>query len=165
VVRIAHGFPVNRLRECREYMNMTETSSANTFAKLVGAVFLLVGVLGFVPGITSNLGDITFATHDSGAELLGIFSVNILHNIVHLAFGVLGLMAARRGLGRTYLLAGGATYLVVWLYGLVVDFSSGANFIALNTADNWLHLVLGAGMLALGLITGRQPARRRTATA
>ena len=146
-------------------MDMTDTSNANTLAKLVGAVFLLVGILGFVPGITSNLGDITFATHDSGAELLGIFSVNILHNIVHVAFGVLGLVAAQRGLGRTYLLAGGATYLVVWLYGLVIDLTSGANFIALNTADNWLHLALGAGMLALGLVTSRQPAGRRTATA
>ncbi len=130
--------------------------STRTFAMIFGIVFLAVGVLGFVPGITSNLGDITFATHDSGAELLGIFSVNILHNLVHLLFGVLGLAAARdAGLSRNYLIGGGAVYLVLWLYGLVVDHDSPANFVPLNTADNWLHLALGLGMIALGLLTRR----------
>lgn len=142
---------------------MSSDGSATQFARLVGAVFLAVGVLGFIPGVTSNFSDITFATHDSGAELLGIFGVNILHNIVHLAFGVGGLVMANRGLGRTYLLGGGAIYLVVWIYGLVIDLSSGANFIALNTADNWLHLVLGVGMIGLGLLSGKPAGRPATA--
>jgi hypothetical protein len=56
-------------------------------AQLVGLVFLLVGVLGFIPGITTDYGDMEFASHDSDAELLGLFQVSILHNIVHLLFG------------------------------------------------------------------------------
>ncbi len=44
-------------------------------------------------------------------------------------------------------------YLVLWLYGLLVDHSSAANFVPVNTADDWLHLGLGVGMIALGLIT------------
>jgi hypothetical protein len=53
----------------------------------------------------------------------------------------------------------GAIYLVLWLYGLVVGQNSAANFIPVNGADDWLHLVLGLGMIALGLITTRRSVR------
>ncbi len=118
----------------------------------VAVTFLLVGILGFVPGITSNLDEIEFAGHESGAELLGLFQVSVLHNLVHLAFGVVGLWAARRG--RTavlYLLIGGAVYVVLAAYGAAVDHDHDANFVPVNTADDWLHLGLAAGMIGLGL--------------
>ncbi|MFI6823080.1 DUF4383 domain-containing protein [Micromonospora sp. NPDC050187] len=125
-------------------------------AQVVGAVFLLIGVLGFVPGITYDVGEITFAGHDSEAKLLGLFQVSVLHNLVHLAFGVAGLALSRTVSGaRTYLVGGGALYLVLWLYGLVIDHDSSANFVPLNTADNWLHLFLGVGMIALGVMLTR----------
>ena len=54
-----------------------------------------VGVLGFIPGITSNYSTLNFAGHVSGAELLGIFQVSVLHNIVHLLFDVAGVAMAR----------------------------------------------------------------------
>ena len=126
-------------------------------ARAVGAVFLLVGVLGFVPGITSNYGDMSVAGHHSGALLLGIFQVSVLHNVVHLLFGVAGIALSRTAAGaRTYLIGGGAVYLVLWLYGLVVDQGSQANFVPLNSADNWLHLLLGVGMVGLGVVLGRR---------
>ena len=59
-------------------------------ALAVGVVFLLVGVLGFIPGITSNYDTLQFAGPESEAQLLGLFQVSILHNIVHLLFGVAG---------------------------------------------------------------------------
>ena len=125
-------------------------------ARVVGVVFLLVGVLGFVPGITTDYGDMSFASHDSMAMLLGVFQVSILHNLVHLLFGVAGIVLSRTDSGaRAYLVGGGAIYLVLWVYGLVVDQASAANFVPVNTADNWLHLVLGVGMIALGLLTAR----------
>ena len=65
-------------------------------ALAVGAVFLPVGVLGFVPGITTNYDQLTFAGHHSVAALLGIFNVSVLHNLVHLAFGVAGIALARK---------------------------------------------------------------------
>ena len=65
-------------------------------ALAVGAVFLPVGVLGFVPGITTNYDQLTFAGHHSDAALLGIFNVSVLHNLVHLAFGVAGIALARK---------------------------------------------------------------------
>lgn len=126
-------------------------------AAAVGAVFLLVGILGFVPGITTDYGDMTFAGHDSGAQLLGIFGVSILHNLVHLLFGVAGLALARTWSGaRAFLVGGGAIYLVLWLYGLLIDLNSNANFVPVNDADNWLHLALGLAMVALGLALGRR---------
>jgi hypothetical protein len=126
-------------------------------AAAVGAVFLLVGVLGFVPGVTTNYSDLMGAGHHSEAELLGIFQVSILHNVVHLLFGVAGLALARTASNaKAFLVGGGAVYLVLWLYGLVIDKDSAANFVPVNTADDWLHFVLGVGMIALGLLLGRR---------
>jgi Domain of unknown function (DUF4383) len=132
-----------------------------TAALAVGIVFALVGVLGFIPGITTNYGDMTFAGHHSDAMLLGIFQVSILHNIVHLLFGLAGIAMARTiPNARLYLIGGGAIYLVLWLYGLVVGQESAANFVPVNPADDWLHLLLGLGMIALGFLTTRNTARR-----
>jgi hypothetical protein len=120
---------------------------------LTGAVFLLVGVLGFIPGITTHYGDMTFAGHMSDAKLLGIFEVSVLHNLVHVAYGVVGLaVAARARAVVTYFLAGGVVYLALWIYGLAIGHDSSANFVPLNAADNWLHLVLGVAMVGLGLV-------------
>ena len=149
-------------------MATTRTSSMTATqlqkaAAAVGAVFLLVGILGFVPGITSNYGSMTFAGHESGAELLGIFEVSILHNLVHVLFGVAGLAMARTWSGaRSFLIGGGAIYLVLWLYGVLIDLGSSANFVPVNDADNWLHLVLGLAMVALGLLLGRSATARST---
>ena len=150
-------------------MAATRTSSMTasplqTASAVVGATFLLVGILGFVPGITSHYGAMTFAGHKSGAELLGIFEVSILHNLVHLLFGVAGLAMARTWSGaRTFLIGGGAIYLVLWLYGLLIDLKSAVNFVPVNNADNWLHFLLGAAMVALGLVLSRSTANRRGA--
>ncbi|MDQ3569093.1 MAG: DUF4383 domain-containing protein [Actinomycetota bacterium] len=132
-------------------------SPARLAATAFGVVFLAVGILGFVPGITSNLQDITFMGHESGAELLGLFQVSILHNIVHTLFGVVGLIVARTS--RTsvaFLIGGGIVYLALTAYGVVIDHASAANFVPLNGADNVLHLGLGVAMVGLGLaVSGR----------
>jgi hypothetical protein len=122
---------------------------------LVGAVFLAVGVLGFVPGITTNYDHLTFAGHHSDAPLLGIFNVSVLHNLVHLAFGVAGIALARKfNSARSYLIGGGVVYLVLFVYGLVINHDSSANFVPVNDADNW-HLGLAVAMIALGATLGR----------
>jgi arginine exporter protein ArgO len=134
----------------------TSTHPVRSAARAVGIVFLVVGVLGFVPGVTSHFGDMTFAGHMSDAKLLGLFQVSILHNLVHLLFGVLGLALSRRASqAKLYLIVGGVVYLVLWVYGLAIGMDSSANFVPVNNADNWLHLVLGVGMILLGVILGR----------
>jgi hypothetical protein len=94
-----------------------------------------------------------FAGNHSEAMLLGIFQVSILHNIVHLLFGLAGLATAGRESGtRSYLVIGGILYLILSLHGLVTDDGSAANFVPYNNADNWLYLFLGIVMVALGLL-------------
>jgi hypothetical protein len=124
-------------------------------ALVVAATFALVGVLGFIPGITTDYDQMEFIGHESGAELLGIFAVSVLHNLVHLLFGIVGFALARTWNGaRAFLIGGGAVYLVLTIYGLLVDRHEDANFVPLNDADNWLHLALGIGMIALGVLLG-----------
>jgi hypothetical protein len=135
----------------------TGRTAVQKAALAVGIVFLAVGVLGFIPGITRNYNALAIYSHHSDALLLGIFQVSILHNIVHLLFGIAGLVLARTVSGaRNYLVWGGAIYLVLFVYGLIVGQRSAANFVPVNTADDFLHLVLGVGMIALGLALTRR---------
>lgn len=125
-------------------------------ALTVGTLFLIVGVLGLIPGVTTDYGDLHWAGHHSEAMLLGLFRVSVLHNLVHLAFGVVGVIMARQaGTARAYLIGGGLIYAVLCLHGLFIDRDSAANFIPVNTADNWLHFGLALVMIALGLVFGR----------
>src|ERR1041384_4538135 len=132
-------------------------------AASAGAVFLLIGLLGFIPGITSGLDSLAVVGPDSGAMLLGAFQVSILLNLVHLGSGVLGLWMARTLRGaRRYLLGGGAVYLLMWLYGTFIGLRGGGNFMQVNDAGNWLNLVFGAAMMVLGVLTVRAFGRSRS---
>ncbi|SCF12107.1 protein of unknown function [Micromonospora tulbaghiae] len=130
---------------------------ASGFAVLL----LLLGALGFVPGVTGDYADLRFAGPGSGARLFGVFQVSAVHNLVHLVLGVAGLVLARTVAGaRTFLVGAGAVYLVLWLAGLAIDGRDAANVLAVNSADSWLHLLLGAAMLASGLVAARRGDRR-----
>lgn len=130
-------------------------SPAQVLAAVFGLVFLLVGIAGFIPGITSDSGDLAAAGTGSHAELLGLFRVSVLHNVVHMLFGVGLLAAARPAWARAYLLGGGVAYLVVAAYGLVVEESSSANFLPVNAADTVLHVALALALLVAGVATAR----------
>jgi hypothetical protein len=131
------------------------------FALIFGIVFLIVGAGGFIPGLVAphSHPDVT-VTSGLGLEL-SLFPINVLHNIVHLLFGIAGLALARTVSGaRNYLVVGGIVYLVLFVYGLVVSQDSAANFVPVNTADDVLHLVLGLGMIGLGVALTRRRAER-----
>ena len=168
----ADGRPPAVLREDRpgEEKIMVNSASSTvrrtplrTAALVVGGVFLLVGIMGFIPGLTTNYDQMEFAGHESTAKLLDIFQVSVLHNIVHLLFGAAGIAMARTDLNaRNYLIGGGVIYLLLWIYGLLIDRTSSANFVPLNRADDWLHLVLAVGMIGLGAALSRDLGRRST---
>jgi hypothetical protein len=125
--------------------------SANVLVGYVlGAVYLLVGLLGFA--VTSGVG---FAATDGGS-LLG-FEVNPLHNVVHLAVGAALVLAARQGpaASRAVNTAVGGVYLLVGVLGLFI-LDSSANILALNGADNVLHVASAAVLLGVGLAADRR---------
>ncbi|WP_019869131.1 DUF4383 domain-containing protein [Salinispora oceanensis] len=140
-----------------EHARARSRTGLQVAALAVAGILLLLGVLGFVPGITTDYAELRFAGPDSEAQLFGLFQVSFLHNILLLGSGLAGLVLARRvGGARVFLTVGGALTLALWIYGLVIDRSSSANVIPVNDADNWLHLGLGFAMLVLGLLLSNQ---------
>jgi hypothetical protein len=135
-------------------------TSAQIAATVFGVIFLVIGVLGFIPGITANYSALYFAGYGSEAVLLGLFQVSILHNVVHMLLGFAGLWMARsNSSARTYLIGAGVLYLLLFIYGLIIPLNSDANFVPLNWADNWLHLALAVVMIILGFVLGSDRSR------
>lgn len=138
---------------------MRDRAPIQPAAALVGVIVVLAGILGFVPGVTAHSGDLAFAGHKSGAMLLGRFQVSILHNAGHLLLGIAGLVSARTATGaRAFLAWGGVLSLALWFLGA----AGAGGWIPLNTADNWLHFLLGIGMIGLGFAAERGRARAAT---
>ncbi len=123
------------------------TSSLNRLVALVfGIIYLLVAVLGFIV-----VGGGSFISR-TGPELLGVFQINHLHNIVHLLVGGLLTAAALKGVAaaRSANIAVGAVYLLVGILGFLIQ-RTGLNILALNTPDHFLHLASAAVLLGVGL--------------
>ena len=119
---------------------------AKTLGLLFGIVFLAVGILGFVPGITKD------------DMLLGIFMVNKVHSIVHIASGVVFLLASMAGAGAASLWFKifGLVYALVAVMGFVVKDGMIFGLISNNVNDTWLHVVLAAAMLLIGFAVPKQ---------
>jgi uncharacterized protein DUF4383 len=126
-------------------------------ALIVGSAFLIIGVLGFIPGATTHHELLQWAGHRLDAKLFGVFAVSGLLNVLHLAIGAAGLVMARSyAMARAYFLASGAVYLALWAYGFFISNGSQANVVGMNDADNWLHFGLGLGMLLLAVTLAGQ---------
>ena len=122
---------------------MKERSMLQNAALLVGIVFLLVGILGFIPGITEDAPG-SFAGEDSDGSLLGVFQTSVLHNLVHLLFGVAGILLSRTWEGASnFLLWGGVAYLALFVVGLL----GSMDWLPADDTDDWLHLALGLLMV------------------
>ena len=124
------------------------TSPNRLVATVFGAVYLLVGLLGF-----AVTGGVSFIATQGGL-LLGLFAVNPLHNVAHLLIGAALLIAGLSGVtaAKSVNTTVGAVYLLLGIVGFFIA-SSALNILALNTADHFLHLasaivLLGAGLAA-----------------
>lgn len=136
------------------------TSPNRLVATIFGAVYLLVGLLGFA--FTGGVGFIA----TEGGLLLGIFEVNPLHNIAHLLIGAALLFAglasvrAAKAVNTTV----GAVYLLLGIVGFFLVGTS-ANILALNVPDHFLHLGSAIVLLAVGLGAERTLRDTRTVSA
>lgn len=132
--------------------------NTRTFAMIFGIVFLIVGAGGFIPGLT----DMGHMGHPADSEVtmttmfgyeLKLFPVNVLHSIVHLLFGVWGILAARSLAGaRTYFRSVGIIYVVLTVFGLVAPLRTTFGLIPLYGNDVWLHAVLGLAGVYFGWV-------------
>jgi hypothetical protein len=138
---------------------MNETSPARLYAMVFGAVLVAAGVLGFFYNSDFSTGD--DVPRDA---VLGILDVNGWHNVVHVATGALGLLAASSlAAARGYALGLGVVYLLVAVAGFAVgDDGVIASLVPVNTADNVLHLAIGAVGVAAGLASGAGSTARAT---
>ena len=117
--------------------------STRTFALLFGIVFLAVGVAGFIPGLVQPLHPNHPPVDYNGGQLLGLFPVNLLHNAVHILFGLWGLLASRSLAGSvTYARAVAIIYAVLTVAGFVPNLNSMYGLVPLYGNDVWLHAVL-----------------------
>ena len=126
---------------------MEGSTPARLYATLIGGTLVIAGIIGFFynSDFTSNK-----AVHD---DVFGILSVNGWHNVVHIATGALGLLAAGYA-ARTYALGLGAVYIVVAIWGFIIGSGDSIlSVVPVNTADNFLHLLIGIAGLGAGLAT------------
>ena len=113
-------------------------------AMVFGVVFLAIGVLGLI-----SEGGMSMAADPAPAMVLGMFPVNLLHNIVHLAFGVWGLVASRTFAGaKTFAQVGGVIYIVLAIAGFLMPTTFG--FIPIGGNAIWLHAVIGLVLAGVG---------------
>jgi hypothetical protein len=128
------------------------TTTLQKIAGLFGIIFILIAVLGFI-----SPGGLVMAVEPKTGMVLGVFPVNLLHNIVHLVFGIWGLVAARTWAGsRKFFTTGGIIYIVLTVIGFLSP--TGFGIVPLGGADIGLHVVLGIAMLAIGYTAKAVPA-------
>lgn len=119
---------------------------AKKWSKILGIVFLLIGVLGFIPNPLVGMN--------------GLFHADMAHNLVHIITGLVLLFIAMKKAGSApmALKVLGVVYLLLAILGFLTISGEGPllGFISVNSADNWLHLVLGALLLGIGLKAGKR---------
>jgi hypothetical protein len=117
---------------------------AKKFAVIFGIVFVIVGLLGFIPNPIV------------GAD--AIFVTDAIHNVVHLLVGVVLLIAAKSASASAmWLKVFGVVYIVLFIDGLIQQ-EKLLGFVTANSADTWLHLVLGVVLLLVGFVAGKSSA-------
>jgi hypothetical protein len=128
------------------------TTTLQKLAGVFGVIFILIAVLGFI-----SPGGLVMAMDPTTGMVLGVFPVNLLHNIVHLLFGIWGLVASRTWSGsKTFFTVGGIIYVILTCVGFL--WPTGFGLVPLGGADIWLHGVLAIAMLGIGLTAKAAPA-------
>jgi hypothetical protein len=121
-------------------------TTVQKLAAVFGIVFVLVAIVGFLSAGGMNMQP---SDTNAAAKALGIFPVNLLHNIVHLLFGIWGLAASRSwGGSKQFFMVGGVIYLVLTIAGFL--WPDGFGYVPLGGSNIWLHCALAVVMLGIG---------------
>lgn len=116
-----------------------------TFARIFGIVFLIVGIGGFIPGVTQPHDHPGLVVEAASGMELGLFPVNVLHNLVHIAFGIWGLVAASSfAAARTYARVVAIAYAVLTVMGMIPASNTTFGLVPIYGHDIWLHALLAA---------------------
>lgn len=117
--------------------------SIRSFATVFGVVFLLAGVAGFIPALSPVHAHPDLHVTAGSRLALGLFPVNVLHNLVHIAFGLWGLAAARSVAGARFYGKGVAViYGLLTLLGLIPATNTTFGLVPIYGNDIWLHAAL-----------------------
>jgi hypothetical protein len=144
---------------------MEETSPARLYCLLVGGVLVIAGIIGFFYSASFDTGATDVASNTD--DVFGILGVNGWHNIVHIATGALGLLAAAAGYhyARQYAYGLGVVYIAIAIWGFAIGSGESIlGFIPINTEDNFLHLLIGVAGVGAGLATPATQAPSTTAS-
>ena len=137
------------------------------FALIYGIVFLVVGLAGFVPGFLTPFepGDPRLAVDASAGLLFGLFPVNALHNLVHVVFGIWGIVAWRSlPRARFYGQAVAVVYAIFTVMGFIPGLNTTFGLVPLHGHDIWLHLLLAAVAAYFGFVAKPEETVGPTAT-
>ena len=120
---------------------------------IFGFVYLLVGIAGFIPALGGT------AALSPPSNLLGTFSINVVHNIVHLIIGFFGISLSRtEGGGAAFCGTFGVILIVIGIVGFFWPLSLNASLLPIRGVDVWLHLVTGLILAAVGFGASRAAA-------
>jgi hypothetical protein len=139
------------------------------FALILGIAFLVVGTLGFIPGVTRMHAEHRdLSIHGPGhGDLLGLFHVNLLHNLLHIAFGIAGVACAQSlPLARGYARFVAVAYGLLTILGLIPTANTNNlwGLAPIHGHDVWLHLVIAAAAAYFGFVRPAADVRSTTTT-
>lgn len=128
------------------------------FVLIFGIIYTAVGIMGLIPAFLSPAtpGNPPVTMDSLHGNLLGIFPVNLLHTIVHLAIGIAGILASRSfDAARTYSIVVGVLFALLFLMGLIPGLQTFFGLLPLHGSDVWLHLLSSLAALYFGLVAPR----------
>jgi hypothetical protein len=129
------------------------TNATRYFALIMGIAFLLIGVMGFIPAFVTPATDAHDVTvHANHGLLLGLFPVNLLHNLVHILFGVWGIAAYMTSYwgARLYARSVAIIYALLAVMGLIPGLETTFGLIPIHGHDVWLHAVIALAAAIFG---------------
>src|SRR5262245_35085444 len=144
--------------------------NSRNFAMFLGVIFVFIGIAGFIPGLNhmhSGSAHLTVEGPGTG-YLLGLFHVNVLHNAVHILFGVMGIAAARGGWAVLYCRIVAVAYILLAVMGSIstAELKYTFGLIPIEDNDVWLHALIGIAAAVFGWVaTGPKSTSTPPATA